>query len=216
MNWLSALSDAQMNPEQHRAFMRARAKFGFDAENEAPTWLRVLANSPGFLKDACMNVERSIFEDGNLPGKSKCLLAAVAASHEGQTELAHYFASRAVAQGFTQEQLHDALGIAATGTSFNYYYKFRSMAGVQEFEGFNAGLRASLFIRSSLGKAMGELINLLVATANGCSSCVAGHLFEAARYDVTKAQIDETIRTGAIVASICSFLRSSSALRTGL
>lgn len=211
MTWLAPLTDDAMNKDQEKAFNRALSKLDIENSDDAPTWLRILVNSPSFLKDVYMNLERGVFKDGALQAKNKVLLAAVAASHWANRDVASFFADRARAQGFTDEQIHEALGIAATGTSFNLYYKLRSLADTDAFDGTSPGLRASLFMRSDLGKAFSELINLMISTANGCPSCISGHIQAAAGLDITAPQIDEAIRTGAIIASICQFVNSSSA-----
>lgn len=211
MTWLAPLADDAMDKDQEKAFNRALSKLNIESSEEAPTWLRILANSPAFLKDTYMNLERGIFKDGALQAKHKVLLATVAASHWANPDVATFFADRARAEGFTDEQIHEALGIAATGTSFNLYYKVRSLADTDAFDGLNPGLRASLFMRPELGKVFSELINLMISTANGCPSCISGHIQAAAELDVTAPQIDEAIRTGAIIASICQFVASSTA-----
>lgn len=209
MSWLTPLTDDAMNADQQKAFDRALSKFAIEDRSDAPDWLRILANSPQFLKDVYMNVEKGILKDGSMQAKTKILLSAVAAAHWGQHDVAEFFGTRAKEEGFTQEQIHEAIGISATGTAFNLYYKFRSLADTDAFDGINAGLRASLFMRPAMGKAFAEMVNLMVSTANGCSSCVSGHIQAAVQADVTKDQIDETIRTGAIIASICKFVASS-------
>ena len=205
MSWLTPLDDDAMNSDQKKAFDRALSKLDIEDPADAPRWLRVLANSPEFLKDTYMNLSRSVFKDDGLKAKTKLLLATVAASHWGEDDVAEFFADRAQEAGYTDEEIHEALGIAATTTSFNMYYKFRSLADTDAFEGLRPGLRGSLYMRPSLGEAFKELVSLVISTANGCKSCVSGHVNAAVKADVTKAQIDDAIRTGAIIASICQF-----------
>lgn len=209
MSWLAPLKDDAMTDEQSKVFKRALSKFNIEDPAEAPAFLRILANSPSFLKDVYMNVDRGIFKDGGLQSNSKILLAAVTAAHWGNTEIASFFGDLARAAGFTDEQIYEAVGISGTSTSFNYYYKFRSLADTDAFDGISAGLRASLFMKPAMGKAFAELVNLVISTINGCSSCVSGHIQTAVEADVTREQIDEAIRTGAIVSSICQFVASS-------
>lgn len=214
MSWLSPLDDEAMDGDQQRAFERALKKLRIEDSSQAPQWLRILANSPEFLKDVYMNVDRGIFNDDGLQEKTKILLAAVAAAHWGRPDVAEFFAERARNAGFDDHQIHEALGVAATSTSFNHYYKFRSLADTDAFDGYKPNLRASLFVKSSMGKAFTELVNLMISSANGCKSCVSGHIDKASDVDVTKTQMDEAIRVGAIVASICQFVESSSHYET--
>jgi alkyl hydroperoxide reductase subunit D len=209
MDWLTPVSDDAMSDAQAKVFERAKGKFDLDPEQEVPTWLRVMVNSPDFLKDAYMNVSQHLLKDGALKSSVKMILATVAASHAGNKELSEFFAARAVAAGITREQLYEAVGIGATSTSFNLYYKFRSLAHTRDFDGFKPGMRATLFQRPGMGKAFAELVNLMISTANGCSSCVSGHIQEAEQHDVSKDQIDEAIRVGAVVQSMCMFLATS-------
>lgn len=206
MSWLTALTDEQMNDDQRKAFDRALSKLNLESPDPRANWLRVLANSPEYLKDTYMNLERGVFADGKLTAKSKLLVATVVASHHGNAELAEFFAARTEAAGFTREQINEGVGMAATTTSFNHYYKFRSLTEDDEFAGFNVGLRASLFVKSTLGKALGELISIVISSANGCPSCVKGHVNAAQQTGVSKDQIDEAVRTAAIVQSIASFV----------
>lgn len=208
MNWLAPVSDDEMSDAQAKVFKRALSKFEVPEDEDAPSWMRVMLNSPEFLKDVYMNVSKHLFNETEIKIPTKAVLAAVAASHAGNQELAKYFADRALAAGATDEQIYEGMGIAATSTSFNFYFKFRSLAKTQDFDGHKPGLRATLFQRPSLGKAFAELVNLMISTANGCASCVSGHIQEAEQHDVSKAQIDEVIRIGAIVQSMAMFLRT--------
>lgn len=209
MSWLAPLDDEQMSADQTKAFTRAKKKLGFDAEDAVvPEWVRVLANSPALLKDTYMNLDRNILRDGPLTQKTRLIIATAVASHAGNAAVSEYFAARAIQEGATDEELVEAAGIAATSTSFNYYYKFRSMVESDAFEGFNAGLRASLFVSPSQGKAMAELINIVISAINGCKSCVNGHIQDAANAGVTRDQIDDAVRIGGIVTSICTFTKN--------
>lgn len=208
MTWLAPISDDAMSDAQRKIFERALSKFEIPEGEDAPTWLRVMLNSPDFLKDVYMNVAQHLFKDTTLKVGTKAVLAAVAAAHAGNKELAEFFSARAQAAGATLEQIYEGVGIAATSTSFNYYYKFRSLAQTQDFDGHKPGMRATLFQRPSQGKAFAELVNLMVSTANGCASCVSGHIVEAEQNDLSKDQIDEVIRIGAIVQSMAMFLRT--------
>lgn len=209
MGWLAPLADNLMTQEQSRAFHRALSKVGIEDPAQAPIFLRILAHCPAFLKDVSMNLHREIFNDGPLPSRSKLLLATVTAAHRANSEIAAFFADLSRQAGFSNEEIYEAIGIAATTTSFNCYHKFRSFAGTDAFDGINVGLRARPLINPSLGPALAELINLVISTLNGCSSCVSSHLQTAMTVDVTADQIDEAIRTAAIVSSICQFVASS-------
>lgn len=209
MDWLTPLTDDEMTDQQAKVFDRARTKLGLDDDEEAPDWLRVMVHSPEFLKDTYMNLSRHVFDEGALKPGVKLILATVAAAHAGNRDVADFFRRRALTEGFEPHQIDEALGIAATSTSFNYYFKFRSLAKTDDFDGHKAGLRASLYMRPGLGKAFAELVNLMISTANGCAGCVSGHIDEARQHDVSKDQIDEAVRTGAIVRSICTFVRSA-------
>ncbi|AWV89951.1 carboxymuconolactone decarboxylase family protein [Bradymonas sediminis] len=211
MHWLAPISDEEMSDAQAKVFTRALSKFEVPEGEDAPTWIRVMLNSPEYLKDVYMNVSQHLFKETSIKVGTKAVLAAVAASHAGNKELAEFFAARALAEGASMEQIYEGMGIAATSTSFNFYYKFRSLSQTDEFEGHKPSLRATLFQRPSLGKAFAELVNLMISTANGCASCVSGHITEAEQHDVSKDQIDEVIRIGAIVQSMAMFLRTHEA-----
>lgn len=207
--WLAPVSDEAMSEDQKKAVERARQKLGI--EGETPRWMRVLANSPELLKDVYMNAERALLKDGPLVATTKLQIAAAVASHRGVPEVAAFFAELARARGVTDAQLHETVGIAQTSTTFNIYYKFRSLYEGDEFSGFNAGLRASLFVNPSQGKAHAEIINLVFSSINGCKSCVNGHVADALKAGVTRDQIDEALRASAVAMSIASFVAGASA-----
>ena len=205
MKWLDPLPEENLSDDSKKALSRAREKFKIDDDQQVPTWLHEMANSPQFLKDTYMNVSRHIMEDGALSAMLKLTIATAVASHAGHRDLATFFAQLAKEHGATRDKLYEAAGIAATSTTFNHYYKFRSLYEGDEFNGFNPGLRATLFSRPSQGKAFAEIVNLVISSINGCKSCVNGHVQDALKEDVTRDQLDEALRTGAIVMGMCAF-----------
>lgn len=202
--WLAPLADEAMSDDQKKAVERAKQKLGI--EGDAPRWMRVMANSPELLKDTYMNAERALLKDGPLTAAFKLQLASAVASHRGVNEVAAFFAEQARARGVTDAQLHETVGIAQTSTSFNIYYKFRSLYEGDEFSGFNAGLRATLFVNPTQGKAHAELVNIVFSSLNGCKSCVNGHVADALKLGVTRDQIDEALRASAVAMAIASFV----------
>jgi AhpD family alkylhydroperoxidase len=208
MAWLEPLTVEQMTLQQRRTFERAMARLG--VEGDEPLWLRILANSPDFLRDVSLSLQRVVFADGELEATTKLLLAIAAAAQCGHGEVARFFADRAVAAGLTMERIYDAVGLSATTTSYNGYYGFRAMAGSKAFDGFHSGLRGSLRLKPDQDRAFVELLNLTTSAQNGCSCCVSDHVTGASEAGVRDAQIDEAIRTSAIVQAICHFVGSSS------
>jgi AhpD family alkylhydroperoxidase len=202
--WLAPLSDEAMSEEQRSVVERACLKFGLS--EPAPRWVRVMAQSPALLKDMYMNAERAFFKDGALAPATRLQIAAAVASHRGAGELAEYFSAQAQARGVTQAQLMETLGIAQTSTSYNIYYRFRSLVDGDAFDGFNPGLRASLFVNPSQGKAHAELVNIVFSSINGCKSCVNGHVADALKAGVTREQIDEALRASAVAYAMASFV----------
>ena len=206
IDWMTPLPLDAASEEQKKTLERARKKLLIPEGSPTPGWLLTLAHSPGLLKDAYMNVERVVLSEGKLTTRAKLVLAVATASHAGQRDVASHFAALALNQGADQAQLYEAVGIAATSASFNEYYKLRGLYDGEGLDGYSAGLRASLFVSPSQGKAMAELINLVISTINGCKSCVNGHVQDALRLELTRDQLDEAMRVGAVVMSICRFL----------
>jgi alkyl hydroperoxide reductase subunit D len=196
-----------MTDEQRKVLDRALQKL--QIEGEAPRWIRILLNSPELLKDMYMNIERALFKDGKLDVPTRLQIATIAASHAASPEVAAYFAQQARARGVSDAQLHETQGIAQTSTSFNIYYKFRSLYEGDEFNGFPGGLRASLFVNPTQGKAHAELINIVISTLNNCKSCVNGHVADALTHGVTRDQIDEALRAAAIATALARYVQGS-------
>ncbi len=203
-NWLPVLSADSLDAAQQKVYDRAVKKLEIDPEN-VPSFVLKMVNVPDLLKDTYMNVSRHILTGGALKLETKLIIAATVAGHAGNEEIASFFADKARALEVTDEQLYEAAGIAATSTSYNFYYKFRSLFEGQDFEGFNPGLRASLFMNPTQGKAFAELVNIVISTINGCKSCVNGHVHDALGLGITKEQMDEALRTGSIVMAMSTF-----------
>lgn len=207
IDWLKPIDLELADDDQKKTIERARKKLLLAEDAPTPEWVLIMANSPSLLKDTYMNLDRAILSDTALSKRTKLILATTTASHAGVSQVAQFFAQLAIDQGVSPAHLYEASAIAATSTSFNFYYKFRSLYEGQEFDGYSPGLRASLFVNPEQGKAMAELINLIVSTINGCKSCVNGHVADALKHDLTREQIDEALRTSAIIMGICTFVR---------
>lgn len=161
------------------------------------------------VRDAALNLARALDGDSTVLSRADRLLIgyAVAVAKVGCSNggFSAWIAEAAGASGKTADDIEAAAAVALTCATYNGYYKFRSVvADPKPFEAFSPALRATPFLRSSLGKTMVELISVAVSVVNGCSSCVNGHIDAVMGAGLANphATIDEVVRINAVVSAL--------------
>ena len=188
---------------------RARVAERF-ATKSAPT---VLSHIPGeVVRDAALNLARALDGDTAILARGDRLLVglgvALAKSGSPTQGLAAWLSEAAKVAGKTDEDIEAIGAVALACATYNGYYKFRSLvADGKEFDAFQPALRASPFVRSSLSKALVELISLAISVMNGCSQCVNGHVqtVKASSLPNPAAAIDEAVRISAVLAALSAW-----------
>ncbi len=180
------------------------------AVKAAPT---VLTHIPAeVVRDAALNLARALDGDSVIMPRGDRLLiglgVALAKNGRAGQGLAGWLAEAAKVAGKTDEEIEAVGAVALACATYNGYYKFRSLiSDSKPFESFQPGLRASPFVRSSLGKTLVELISLAVSVMNGCTSCVNGHVetVKGGHLPNPEAAIDEAVRISGVVAALASW-----------
>lgn len=173
----------------------------------------VLSNLPGeVVRDVALNLARALDGDTAILSRGDRLLigfgVVVARTGQPGQGLAAWLAEAAKVAGKTEEDLSSTAAVAVACATYNGYYKFRSLvADGKEFDAFQPALRASPFVRSSLSKALVELISLAISVMNGCSQCVNGHVqtVKASSLPNPAAAIDEAVRISAVLAALSAW-----------
>lgn len=190
------LETPEVSDRGKRALDRLKEIFAVD---ELPEGFSLLAGSENAINDLYMNLNRQL-ADGKVERREKLLLAVAVASAAGSPDAVEFFSRAALAAGRTQTELLEAIGVAGTCTVFNGHYRFRHHVAEDDkatFEAFRAPFNANVFVKPQLPISELEAICIAVSSANGCYSCVQGHVAKAKAVGVTNDQIDEIIRASA-------------------
>ena len=204
---IAAVAPDAASDDVKRLYERFAEAFGVGALPEA---FHVYGASEPFLKDLFMNAKKFVAGEGKLDARSRCLVAFAAAAHAKSKDWMAFLTDYAVSQGVDEQTRVDALAVASTNYLYNTFFKFRSLAGSDRFEGLPVALRAHTFSATSLSDAEVELINVAVSDLNACEPCVSGHVAKAKKLDLSDEQILEAIQCAAVVYSGAQYLNASS------
>jgi lipoyl-dependent peroxiredoxin subunit D len=164
---------------------------------------------PAFLQDFYMNFKKFVWTDGHIDARTKGLIALAVASGARTPHWADFFESRVRQLGSGDQEIADALAIAATCRMYNVFFKFRDLSGSDMFSGMGVGLRAHTFANTSLDAGLVELINIAISDINGCKPCTSGHVEKARQLGLTDDAILECVQCAAVVTAGCTFLDSA-------
>jgi AhpD family alkylhydroperoxidase len=163
-----------------------------------PQVYRTLALNQTFLTDTLFNL-RTNMVDGVLDLKTKHLIAIAVASVAGGPNIVEARTYEARSAGLSDDQISEALTVAASITTHNVFYKFQH---------FRPGYKLSVFLRPSfLTRPQVELICAIISGLNDCQSCVRGHLAKCRELGVTIAQVEEALRVSALIAGFATFTK---------
>jgi len=187
-------------------YQRIRETIG---KGEVPLGFQMLGHCEAFLQDTYMNHKKFLEEGtGKLDEKEREALVLATSSAMNCVHCVRSHAKKAVAKGWTEQQVAEILSVVATCTMYNLYFKFKDLAGDKAFESMQVGLRAHTFMKTSLGDKLVELINIIVSNINGCPMCTSGHVAKALKLGLTHDQIDEAVRICAAQAAMNTFHRT--------
>jgi len=184
-----------------RSIERLKERFGVSA---LPAGIEAMAASESGVNDLYMNANRQL-GDGKLEEKTKLLVAVAVASAVGSRGAVEFFSAAALEKGRTEQEVADAISVAAVCTIFNGYFRFRHQvpADLQAtYEAFRAPFNANSFMKVALDQLEVEAICITISSINNCHKCVEGHINKGKSLGITDEQIDELIRTGAVATAI--------------
>jgi alkyl hydroperoxide reductase subunit D len=197
-------SDATDRTEQ--TYGRIKEMLGVDA---VPEPFLYYGSVEPFLRDFYMNFKKFVFSDGKLDAKTKAAIAlAVSADRDCETWTA-YFIERSRELGFEEPQVAEIMAVASTNAMYNTFFKFRSIAGTEAFDGMSVGLRAHTFGNTSLDEKTVELINICISDINACQPCTSGHVKAARQLGLDDEAILEAVQCAATMAAGVQFLKAA-------
>ncbi|ADG98037.1 alkylhydroperoxidase, AhpD family [Segniliparus rotundus DSM 44985] len=109
------------------------------------------------------------------------------------------------------EAAEAALGAAAVMGMNNVFYRTRGFLN-GAYDDLRAGLRMNIIANPGVPKADFELWSLAVSAVNGCSHCVVSHEATLREEGVSREEILEAVKVGAILAGVGQALTTAQAL----
>ena len=109
------------------------------------------------------------------------------------------------------EAAEAALGAAAIMGMNNVFYRARGFLE-GKYDDLRAGLRMNIIANPGVPKADFELWSLAVSAVNGCGHCVSAHEATLREEGVSREEVLEAIKVGAILAGVGQALTTAEAL----
>jgi len=203
---IAPLPESEAADRVEQTYGRIRELFGTET---VPDLFLAMGRVEPFLRDVYMNFKKFVWTDGAIDAKTKAAIALAVSCHAKCLPCMEFFATRARATGWTDEQLAEIVAVASTNAMYNAFFKFRDLSGSSLFEGMGVGLRAHTFSNTSLDEATVELINTAVSNLNACRPCTSGHVAQAHKLGRTNEQLLETIQCAATVAAMAQFTNAA-------
>ncbi len=188
---------------EHETVSSLLQDLGMDPEHVSPS-LQTLAHANSrYLKDMKLNVS-SVLGSGNLTRKEAYLLALSVAVTERHTELTQAFERLAQKEGASAEEIGETHACASIMAVNNVFYRFRHwMHDIEFYNKQPAGLRMSVLMNPVMGKALFELMSLVVSAVNGCERCVTSHEHSVKELGAEEQRVYDAIRLGAVIKGLC-------------
>ena len=205
MSRITPLTAAEAVDKTARTYERVCELLGTES---VPEPFLAYGRVPAFLQDFFMNFKKFVVGSGALDEQKRALIALCVCASAGCDVWADFFTERAKSQGFTDDQIAEALAVASTNYMYNTFFKFRDIAGTDVFEGMSVGLRAHTFHGTSFDDATVELINIAISDMNACKPCVSGHVKKARDLGVKDEAILETIQCAAVMLAGVQYLKA--------
>jgi lipoyl-dependent peroxiredoxin subunit D len=206
MPLVSPLPESDVTDEKTaRTYERIKELLKADA---VPEVFQIYGRVPAFLQDFYMNFKKFVHGEGQLDARNRTIIAlAVSALMESEVWTKH-FIDEAKRFEIGEEAVAEILAVASTNSMYNTFFKFRSIAGSDAFEGLPVGLRAHTFSGTSLDDATVELINIVISDLNACKPCVSGHVDKAKKLGLSNEAILEAVQCAAVMMAGIQFLKA--------
>lgn len=203
---IAPVAESAASEKVQQTYARIKEMLNADA---VPGIFLPFGASPALLHDFYMNFKKFVLTDGKLDARAKGLIAIAVSGALKCPAWVDFLADLGKQRGLTDQEVNDAVAIAATCAMYNVFFKFRDLSGNEAFTSMPVGLRAHAFSGTSLDDKTVELINVAVSDVNGCKPCTSGHVEKARQLGVTDDQLLETVQCAATMAAGCTFLNGA-------
>ena len=110
----------------------------------------------------------------------------------------------------SEEAVDAALGAATVMAMNNVAYRAKGWLG-DDFAQVKFGLRMNIISKPGVDKATFELWNTVVSAVNGCEHCLTAHSKTLLEEGLTKEQIWEGVKVGAVVQAVAQAIEIEAA-----
>jgi alkyl hydroperoxide reductase subunit D len=126
------------------------------------------------LRDVKLNLQAVLTAGPPLSAEQRWGVAVASASVSGNPALrdALFAAAR---REVSEAVIEDAIAAAGLMAMNNVFYRFRHLAGKEQYTSKPARLRMNRIARPATNKADFELFSLAVSAINGCETCIRAH-----------------------------------------
>ena len=163
---------------------------------------------PEYAKDQKLNLgtltRSTEFNEEQLWGS---LLAAAAATRN-DTVLSEIMDE--AKEHLSAEAVEAALGAATVMAMNNVAYRAKGWLG-SDYSNVKFGLRMNIISKPGVDKANFELWNTVVSAVNGCEHCLGAHAHELTEAGLTKEQVWEAVKIGAVVSAVAQAIQIEAA-----
>ncbi|MGV0326071.1 carboxymuconolactone decarboxylase family protein [Corynebacterium confusum] len=135
-------------------------------------------------------------------------LLAAAAATRNDTVLSEIMEE--AKEHLSDEAVEAALGAATVMAMNNVAYRAKGWLG-DDYAQVKFGLRMNIISKPGVEKANFELWNTVVSAINGCEHCLAAHAHELQEAGLTKEQIWEAVKVGAVVQAVAQTVQIEAA-----
>ncbi|PIR22182.1 MAG: alkyl hydroperoxide reductase [Deltaproteobacteria bacterium CG11_big_fil_rev_8_21_14_0_20_45_16] len=149
---------------------------------------------------------KKFFADGSLSPKDAALVALGCAAITNCQPIKDFAVAELKKSDAKDEEISEALDIAAAMNVANNYYRFRHFVEKEAYLK-PAGFRMSVLTRNQIGKHATELISLAVSVINGCESCVQGHEKSVLEHGGSEEQVHDTARLASTINGLAPIFR---------
>lgn len=163
---------------------------------------------PDYAKDLRLNLSTLSGEE-TLNDQQKWGTFYAAALNTGNATVIRAIEAEA-AQRLTPEALNAARSAASIMAMNNVYYKFAGMMG-EAYQTMPAKLRMNVIGNPGVDKIDFELWSLAVSAMNGCQFCVQAHEAKVIAHEITREQVQASVRIAAVIGAIAATLTAEEA-----
>jgi alkyl hydroperoxide reductase subunit D len=180
------------------------AELGLDASASSCSLVSLANANNRYLKELKLNLA-AVLGSSNLKRKEALLLALSVAVNEKNNILIQAFENLSLKDGASIDEIGETHACVSLMNVNNVVYRFRHFMGANEYyNNHPLGLRMGLMLNPILGKALFELMSLVISAVNGCEKCVTSHEQSVKSQNVSEASIYDAIRLGAVVKGLCT------------